>query len=479
MRNGRLIACVSAVLLAVGAVAAALALGASKPERAGVQRPLTLGFSDFTAFYSSGAAAQVWYQRAQYSGATVIRIDAGWAQIAPKEPTNPTNPADPAYQWGTLDSQVSEAVANGFTPVVTLTGAPTWALGPNAPTNAGEGAWEPNAAAYEQFAEAVGTRYSGSYPDPASPGTNLPEVTYWEPWNEPNLSLYLAPQWKRSGHSWVAESPVLYRNLLNAFYTGITTTLPQAQIIAGGTAPFGDPPGGQRIAPVVFDRDFMCLSGSALKPTSCPDPPHFDILDHHPYSISGPYVPALDTNDVSIADMGKLSRVLAKAERTGRALPAGPKPLWTLEVSWDSDPPNPQGVPMKEFARWVEETLYELWSEGVSTVSWFLIEDQAPIPNYASTYQSGMYFLNGQPKLSEQAYRFPLVIDTRKAHDMILWARVPVAGTLVVTQTRGGSTKQILSVTVSADQVVESKIKNGSGTFQATVGGQSSLEWPP
>ena len=475
MRTRSLRACGLAVATAACITATAVAGGALAHEQSAVQRPLVLGFGDDAAF-TSGA---VWYQRAIYSGASVVRISTGWAGIAATKPAEATNPADPAYNWTSLDQQIRGAVSYGLTPVVTMTGAPAWAVGTGAPASATPGTWRPDAKAYGQFAQALGTRYSGTYPDPLHPGSDLPRVIYWEPWNEPNLSLYLAPQWTRSGHHWVAASPIIYRGLLNAFYTGLTSTLPQAQVIAGGTAPFGDPPGGQRIAPVVFDADFLCLAGASLRPASCPNPPHFDILDHHPYSISGPYVPALDPNDVSIADMGKLSRVLAKAEHSGRALPAGPKPLWVLEVSWNSSPPNPGGVPMATYARWVEEALYELSSEDVGTVSWYLIEDQPPIPSYDTTYQSGMYFLGGQPKLAEQAFRFPLIVDTRKAHDALLWTRVPLAGTLVVSRVNGSTQTQLFSMPVSAGETVERKISSGHANYIATVAGQSSLEWTP
>jgi hypothetical protein len=462
----------------VASAACLTASGAFAQQGDAGARPLALGFGDAAAF-GQGAASDVWFQRAVASSSTVVRLQSSWAAIAPTQPADPTNPADPAYNWTSLDEQIRQAVSYGLTPIITLTGAPSWAVGAGAPSSATPGTWQPNASAYQQFAQAIGTRYSGSYPDPLHPGSDLPQVIYWEPWNEPNLSIYLAPQWTKQGHSYAPASPGIYRGLLNAFYGGLTSTLPAAQIIAGGTAPFGDPPGGLRMAPALFDRVLLCLSGAALKPTSCPDPAHFDILDHHPYSIAGPYTPALDPNDVSIPDMGKLSRELAKAEQTGRALPAGSKPLWVLETSWNSDPPNPGGVPMNEFARWTEQALYELWSEGVGTVTWFLIEDQPPIPSYNSTYQSGMYFVNGQAKLSQQAFRFPLVIDTRKVHHAILWTRAPAAGTLVVQRLARHSWQTLFSLPVSADQVVERVIGGGHAHFRASVAGQSSLEWPP
>lgn len=458
--------------------ACAVASGAFAQAQGSAARPLALGFTDPTAFELPGAAGGAWYQRAVDSSATVVRLQSGWAAIAPTQPADPSNPADPAYHWTALDADIREAVSYGLQPIVTLTAAPRWAVGAGAPASATPGTWKPNAAAFGQFAAALGERYSGTYPDPLHPGSDLPLVRFWEPWNEPNLPVYLAPQWTRKGHHWLPASPAIYRGLLNAFYAGLKSTNPQAQVIAGGTAPFGDPPGGPRMAPVTFDDALFCLSGAALKPLPCPQPAHFDILDHHPYAVGSPYTHALDPGDVSIPDIAKLSTPLAKAERTGRVLPAGSKPLMVTEVSYDTDPPDPHGVAQPEAALWTEETLYELWSEGVSSISWYLIEDQPPIPNYASSYQSGMYLLNGTPKLSEQAFRFPLVLDTRHPTHEVLWTRVPAAGTLVVQRLAGGTWKPLFSMAVSADEVVEHTISSGKGRFKASVAGQSSLEWP-
>jgi hypothetical protein len=442
-------------------------------------RPLALGFGDPVSFGLPGAAGAAWWQRAVNSASTVVRLQSGWIPIAPTQPADPTNPADPAYHWTALDQQVREAASYGLEPIITLSGAPAWALGGGAPTNAPPGTWKPNATAYGQFAVALGRRYSGDYPDPLHPGSDLPLVRFWEPWNEPNLSAYLTPQWTRRGHHWLPASPSIYRGILNAFYAGIKSTNPGAQVIAGGTAPFGDPPGGSRMTPVTFDRAVFCLSGRALTPLPCPQPAHFDILDHHPYAVGSPFTHALDPGDVSIPDLAKLSTPLAKAERTGRVLPAGSKPLMVTEVSYDTDPPDPHGVAQPKAALWTEETLYELWSEGVNTISWYLIADQPPIPNYAATYQSGMYLINGTPKLSEQAFRFPLVVDTRNPKHEVLWTRVPAAGTLVVQRLAGGSATTLFSTAVSADEVVERVVTGGRGRFRASVAGQSSLVWPP
>jgi hypothetical protein len=346
------------------------------------------------------------------------------------------------------------------------------------PKSAAPGSWKPDARAFGDFATALARRYSGRYPDPVHPGSTLPLVRDYQGWNEPNLAIYLAPQWQRTAAGYQPASPALYRALLNAFYAGVKSVLPHAVVATAGFGPYGDAPGGQRIPPVQFVRGLLCIS-VLLKPLPCPAPAHFDALAQHTYAIRSPFWNALNADDVSIPDLNKLERPLAIAERSGRALPAGAKALWVTEVSYSSDPPNPRAVPMSTFDKWVAETLYELWSEGVSVVTWYLIEDQPPIPDYADTYQSGMYYINGQPKPAQRAFRFPLVVDTRHPNRPLLWLRAPSAGSLVVDERVAGRWRQLFSRTVIRDQIVERQLPRGQGraAFRAGVGGDGSLVW--
>ena len=129
---------------------------------------------------------------------------------------------------------------------------------------------------------------------------------------------------------------------------------------------------------------------------------------HHPNGIGGPLWHAYDADDVAVPDLAKITGPLHAAERWHRILPAGPKGLWVTEISWDSDPPDPNGVPVQTQARWCEQAMDALWREGVGTILFLAIVDAPPIPNYASTYQSGIYYLDGQPKPSATAFRFCL-----------------------------------------------------------------------
>ena len=70
------------------------------------------------------------------------------------------------------------------------------------------------------FAEALARRYDGGFPDPRQPDAPCPRFGYFQAWNEPNLARYLEPQWVVADGRWTAFSPLLYRQLLNAFYAG-------------------------------------------------------------------------------------------------------------------------------------------------------------------------------------------------------------------------------------------------------------------
>src|SRR5262249_49515060 len=158
--------------------------------------------------------------------------------------------------------------------------APRWAEAAGGPLQEEQnGAWEPNANALQQFATALARRYSGSYPDPANPAHALPRVSYFQAWAEPNLEAHLAPQWTKSGGSWVSTGPAIYRSLLNAFYAGIKSVSSNNLVITGGFAPYGGPPGSVRTHPAAFVRGLLCLNGrSALTPMPCPNPAHYDVL---------------------------------------------------------------------------------------------------------------------------------------------------------------------------------------------------------
>ena len=429
-------------------------------------RGLRLGFLD--SVFTEPGSRDPWLDRAVASGSDIVRLSSGWAGIAPARPADPADPADPAYRWESLDESVKAARARGLDVIVSLTGAPRWAEGPGRPADAGPGTWRPSAKPYGAFARALARRYSGSYPDPERPGATLPRVRHYLPWNEPNLSTYITPQWVRRGGRFHASSPVIYRRLLNAFARGVKAVDRRNLVLAGATSPFGDTaPGGDKIPPAQFVRKL--LSRRTV----------FDVLAHHPYSVRGPRSPALNRDDVSVADLAKLRRPLRRAQRSGRISPRGGKRLWVTEFSWDSSPPDPLGVPAARHARWLQEAFYVLWRSGVDTIAWFQVRDQAPEPSFAATSQSGVYFRDGRPKLAQRSFAFPLVIDRRRRKPLRAWTRAPAAGTLVFERRTRRGWRPVVRVRVRRHQVILRRVPSAPrGTrFRARVGGATSLPW--
>ena len=78
------------------------------------------------------------------------------------------------------------------------------------------------------------------------------------------------------------------------------------------------------------------------------------------------------------------------------------------EISWDSRPPDPDGVSAERQADWLADALPSSGARASSVVTWFRIRDQAPVPSYGATNQSGVYLLAGEPKPSLAAWLFPL-----------------------------------------------------------------------
>src|SRR4029078_2009357 len=72
-------------------------------------------------------------------------------------------------------------------------------------------------------------------------------------WNEPNLSLDLAP-----------ASPSIYREMINVAADGVHSVDPAIVVVAGGLDPFGHPKSRKQhwysVAPLAFMRSVLCLS---------------------------------------------------------------------------------------------------------------------------------------------------------------------------------------------------------------------------
>lgn len=473
MRRACVSAFIASLLVMLGGFASAAHAGT-----------FTRGFVDDVWFdgATDGITPQTWITKTKATGAKLVQIEVDWTGVEPTAPAPGTNAADPAgpqYTFSDLDSRVEEIVSSGLTPVFLVTDAPRWAEA-NGGTAAeyASGGYKPNPAAFGALAQALATRYSGSYLNPALPGTDLPRVRYMQAWAEANTGFHLEPQWtKVKGHA-VNTGAVIYRGLLNAFYAGVKAGDSSDVVIATGLEGYGDAPftGLQRTHPVTFLENLLCLSASLKRLKCAGGGAHFDVLAADPYEAFSPTTHAVNKDDASAPDLARLTSVAKAALRAGTLLPHETKPLWVTEFGYDSNPPNPSAVSTATQAKWLEEGFYIFWHEGASAAMWYLVRDQTP--PYTVNYFSGVYFRNGTPKPSFTAYSFPFVIMRTTGTKAQGWGIAPVAGTVRIQFRAHDGWKTIKTMHAGSGKVFAfTSSALAHGHYRAKVATQSSLVW--
>lgn len=176
-------------------------------------------------------------------GFTWVRMDLDWSIIQSQSATR--------YDWAGYDRIVNSAVAHHLQILAVLAYTPTWAR-PSQCTDSPKCA-PANVTDYANFARAAANHYA-------------PKVTYWEIWNEPNITDFWQP----------APNVVAYTNLLKAGYNALKGAQPGMHVISAGLSPAEDQ------APAVAPRTF--LSGMYANGAKN----YFDALGDHPYSYPAP-----------------------------------------------------------------------------------------------------------------------------------------------------------------------------------------------
>ncbi|MCD6014671.1 MAG: hypothetical protein K0R88_755 [Solirubrobacterales bacterium] len=449
-------------------VAAAISLLAplALATAAGAARGLTTGIGDnYYVFAVSEQERASVFDRTVEANAGIVRLQARWRQIAADAPpASPADPTDPSYDFSELDAAVIAANQRGLDVLMMIFDAPEWAEGPDRPVVfVRPGTWKPDPTKLGDFARALAQRYSGGF-------AGLPRVRRFQIWNEPNLDHYLSPQYE--GKKLV--SPQHYTRMLNAAYAGIKSVSPNNFVVTGGTAPYGDPPGGHRSRPLQFWRKVLCLKGRRkLEGKRCKPEPNFDALAHHPINLGagGPTGSAIHPDDASIADLGNVGKVLHAAERERTLGTGGNHPLWATEFWWQSDPPADElGVPLRKHARWYQESLYQIWRQGASVAMILQVADSTLPLN------TGLYFADGAPKPALQAFRFPFVLDRRKRGRVIAWGRAPASGKLTIERGSGGGWSKVSALKAKDGGVFKLKLKlDGRPRLRARIGQETSL----
>jgi hypothetical protein len=380
-------------------------------------------------------------------GIQETKIYIAWNAIAPRPlakhaPANfdASNPgAYAASAWASYDLAIRYAQDAGVKVMLTLgSPAPEWADAPGEPAGGAPGIWKPSAAEFAEFAHAVGERYSGHYTPPGASGP-LPKVDFWSIWNEPNYGPDLAPQ--AIDHTKVEVSPMLYRQLVDAAWTGLTASGHAGNtILIGETAPAGQTVGNHPgnfdgMVPLRFIRALYCvnsalqpLRGTAATERGCPataaasrefpaqNPALFKAGGYaaHPYPQgAAPDVRTPDEPD--FADLASLPELEQTLDKSQAGYGSYPKlPIYSTEFGYKTDPPlagSPSPALAAEYLNWSE---YISWlNPRVRSYDQYLIAD--PPQTGASSFDTGLEFANGTPKPSYAAFRMPLFLPVTQS----------------------------------------------------------------
>lgn len=477
---------------ATSGLAALLAAMTIVPASPALAEPaLRLGFNDLNTIQHLPSERPLELQHLRATRASTVRLMWEWDSIERVKPPNAAmarDPAWPGYDWSALDAALRDVAAAGVTPVITIYRTPRWWEGPGRPkisTKAREGTWKPDPAAFGRFMYAAALRYSGGFPDPEPPSRPLPLVKFWEAWNEPNLAGFLTPQWVKTGSRYRAASPGLYRPMLAAAYDEIKAANPGAVVLSGGTAPYAEPkPGGTRMAPARFIRDLFCVSAKGQARNCRSHPAKFDVLSHHPYPIGSPTRRALNEDDVTIPDFGKLKRPLAIALRAGNVAPRAPKQIWATEMSWDTRPPDPRGISPQRQALYAAGSMYMLYKQGVDALIWWNLRDDARDRGYQFTLQSGVYFrgtsvATSTPKPSAAVFRFPFVARAAGRSSAAVWGLAPAPGPVTIQIRRGTAWRDLETTSAGRSNVFGTRLRARRGELlRAVQSGEPSPAYP-
>jgi len=367
------------------ALLALIALLAAPAATAHAAQKMPIGFFDDPSFRWSPTRAEN-LRQASVAGASVIHTTASWAGMAPTKPANAVNGDDPAYKLADLDELVFQSGIYGLRVMIDINGTPKWANGGKAPN-----VMPTHLADLTAFAKMLASRYNGRQ----GHGT----VALWSIWNEPNLQLFLTPQFSPTKTvnavktvkgkkvtykktTFTIVGPANYAKLFKAAYAGIKSSNSLAKVAIGETSARGrDKPlagASASIAPGTFAKYLAKVPG--LK---------FDAWAHHPYPTS-PNLPP--TQKVRYPNVTLLT--LPTFEKNLKTFFHRSVPVWITEYGHETKPPDPHGVSYATQAKYAVQALNIAKNDpNVQMFIWFVFHDSAGNP-----WQSGLYAANNAQK---------------------------------------------------------------------------------
>jgi hypothetical protein len=344
-------------------------------------------------------------------GADTVRVLVPWRWIAPQPDRllapagfDPSDPGDyPQRSFDALDQIVREAQTQDLRVLMTPTGpAPNWASG-----SAVNDHVKPDADQFGKFVEALGNRYSGCTAASCESSSPPPRVTFWSVWNEPNLALFLRPQY-------VHGRPVsgrIYRRLYLAARRGLRDSGHASDpVLIGETAPSR---GAVSTAPIDFLRQVLCLNRGFQRRRGCA-PLKAAGWAQHPYTPGvAPWQRPRSSSGISIGSLDRLVRALRLAAGAGATV--GRLPVYVTEFGIESHP-KPSALfglsqqRQVEYLGIAELLLYR--DPWVRSYSQYLMGDDAGNPLDHLTFNTGLRFSDDRPKLAYSA--FPITVAVRR-----------------------------------------------------------------
>lgn len=349
------------------ALIALLAVGAAQASAAS---RMPIGFFDDPTFRWS-PDREVNLERAAAAGASVIHTTATWPTIAPTKPANAADGDDPAYHLDDLDELVQKASLNGMRVMIDINGTPKWANGGKGPNR-----MPTSMSSLTTFAKMLATRYNGA--------NGHGYVGLYSVWNEPNLGLFLEPQFSGTGKKFKIVGPANYAKLYKAAYAGIKAGNHSAQVAIGETSARGrDKPlkgVSDSIAPGTFAKYLAKVKGL-----------RFDAWAHHPYPTTPNMRPLqlVRYPNVTLSTMPKFEKDLRTwFHRT--------VPVWITEYGHETKPAEPHGVSYSTQSKYARQALSVARKDpDIQMFIWFVFRDSTGNP-----WQSGLEQPSGAPKLA-------------------------------------------------------------------------------
>ena len=368
-----------AALVALPALAATSAQGARKMEVATQD--------DGVFVFNGDIGRESALNAARAMGVTHIRMNVLWYAAVPSSQRNQTSvPANPAYDFRTWDTAIARARAYGMKVQLDLAGdPPTYACGSKEAPYQCDG-FKPNVRLWKDFVSAAAAHFKGS-------------VSRYSLWNEPNWYTWISPHKK---------SPLLYRKLVQAGFKAIKAQNPNAEVVIGELAPHFQR--GISIPPLQFIREMVCVN-KRLKPIKgarrkCKGKLKFDAFATHPYDFEHkPLKERSNKDELTIANLGALPKLLDKLRRKGRIKPTRKKfPIYLTEYGYmvASNPAvrPKRRIPEDRRAKW----LVQAWDKAQDTarIKQMIHYDfvSPPLGSADGYFDMGLLQNNGQPRAS-------------------------------------------------------------------------------